>query len=166
VAARWAATLDRELVVLTMAAGDDVGSAASQVEAIAARARELAPGARGEVIEDPMGVASGVQQHLAHHDVALVVLAAPRRTGVARLRRGATAAEIVRRSTAPAVVVPVASDEEEPRRRDHAAVVVALLVAAVLLLAVGLATRSPVAWLAGAGAFLAAFVVDDDGVAR
>lgn len=117
VAARWAAALDRELVVLTVT--EDATAASEQrpdrpgfagpvadVHAIAERARGIAPRARAEVILDPIGVSAGVRSYLAVHDVALVVLAATRRTGAARLRRGATAADIVRTSRVPTLIVP------------------------------------------------------------
>ena len=111
VAARWAAALERELVVLTVtgeAPQDRPGFAGpvADVHAVAERARGIAPRVRGEVVLDPIGVSAGVRSYLAVHDVALVVLGATRRTGVARLRRGATAADIVRTSTVPTLIVP------------------------------------------------------------
>lgn len=118
-ATAWAAALDRELVVLSVAedapAGFD-GTAPNRfgprdpqgyVNATADNLRATVPQVRGEVVLDPLGVASGVRSYLRDRKVALIVLAATRRTGLERLRLGATAADIVRASTAPALIVPV-----------------------------------------------------------
>jgi len=117
-AAAWASALDRELVVLTVAedapAGLDgtprnrFGPADSRayVAAVADRVRAQVPSARGEVVLDPLTVASGIRSYLRQHPAALIVLAASRRTGLERLRLGATAADIVRTSTVPALIVP------------------------------------------------------------
>ena len=64
-------------------------------------------GAEGVVVRDPIGVASGVRSHLAARPAALVAIAAHARSGVDRMRFGATAAEIVAAATAPALVVPI-----------------------------------------------------------
>jgi nucleotide-binding universal stress UspA family protein len=118
VAAQWAAALDRELVVLTVAedapprldgtSGNRFGpdDAAGYVEALAARAPTDGPVVRAELVHDPLSVAEGVKAYLRAHPTALLALTASGRTGLDRLRLGATAAEIVRRSTAPALVVP------------------------------------------------------------
>jgi nucleotide-binding universal stress UspA family protein len=119
VAAQWATALDTELVVLTVA--EDVparldgttpnrfGPArpAAYVEDVAERWQLGAASVRGEVVADPLDVASGVKGYLADNDVALVVLAATRRTGLDRVRQGATAADVVRASDVPAVIVPL-----------------------------------------------------------
>ena len=117
-AADWAAALDVDLVVMSVAEDAPAGldgrtpnrfgpaDPPAYVSALADRWRDVWPRVRGEVVTDPVGVASGVRSHLAANPVALVVLAATRRTGVERLRHGATAADIVRSSTAPVLVVP------------------------------------------------------------
>lgn len=117
-AAAWATALDRELVVLTVAedapAGLD-GTARNRfgpadptgyVNTAADQLRESVGRVRGEVTKDPLGVAAGLRSYLREHPVALIVVAATRRTGLERIRLGATAADIVRTSTAPALVVP------------------------------------------------------------
>ena len=62
-----------------------------------------------EVVRDPVSVASGLRAHLAARPAGLVALAAHARSGLERLRLGATAADLVRTSTAPALVVPFAT---------------------------------------------------------
>ena len=58
------------------------------------------------MVKDPLGVAAGIRSYLRQRPVAFIVVAATRRTGLERLRLGATAADIVRASTAPALIVP------------------------------------------------------------
>ena len=120
-AATWAAALGRDLVVVTVA--EDAPAALDgttpnrfgpedpqgYVDGLAEQLRPTLPLVRGEVVRDPLGVASGIRRFLGDHEVALVVLAATRRTGLERLRLGATAADIVRTSRAPALVVPAAT---------------------------------------------------------
>jgi nucleotide-binding universal stress UspA family protein len=59
----------------------------------------------------PISVPSALRSHLATHPTALVALTTHARTGRERLRLGATAADIIRTSTAPALVVPLTSEE-------------------------------------------------------
>lgn len=117
-ASSWGTALDRELVVLTVAEDAPAeldGTTRNRfgppdptgyVNAKADQLRESVGQVRGEVTKDPLGVAAGVRSYLREHPVALIVVAATRRTGLERIRLGATAAEIVRASTAPALVVP------------------------------------------------------------
>lgn len=126
-AASWAAALDRELVVLTVA--EDALSRLdgttpnrfgpedpqAYVTALVGRLSETVPNVRGEVVRDPLNVSSGVRRYLSQHQSALLVLAATRRSGLERLRLGATAAEIVRRSTIPALIVPM-NQPDRPRQ--------------------------------------------------
>jgi nucleotide-binding universal stress UspA family protein len=80
---------------------------AKYVEQLAERWAGLAPAVVGQVGFDPIGVASGLKAHLASHPTGLVAVATHARSGLDRLRFGATAAEIVGASTAPALVVRV-----------------------------------------------------------
>jgi len=77
------------------------------VEELAARSRSVVADAVGEVVFDPISVASGLGRHLLAQPAGLVAVATHARTGLDRLRLGATAADIVRTSTSPALVVPV-----------------------------------------------------------
>ena len=61
----------------------------------------------GEVAFDPIGVATGVAAHLAARPTALLALTTHARSGLERIRLGATAADIVHKSTAPVLVVPL-----------------------------------------------------------
>jgi nucleotide-binding universal stress UspA family protein len=79
----------------------------SYVEGLATRWRDVVPDATGEVVFDPIGVASGLHAHLVARPAGLVAVTTRARTGLDRVRLGATAAEIVRTSTAPALVVPL-----------------------------------------------------------
>lgn len=117
-AARWAAALGTELVVLTVAedAPTTVSGAprnrfgppepVAYVDDLAMQLRGSVEEVRGDVVFDPIGVASGIERYLSSHATALVALSAPLRGGWDRLRHGATAADIVRASTAPVLVVP------------------------------------------------------------
>jgi nucleotide-binding universal stress UspA family protein len=61
----------------------------------------------GQVIADPISPASGVQAHLAQRPAGLVAVSTHARSGLQRIRFGASAATIVRASVAPGLVVPV-----------------------------------------------------------
>ena len=124
-AAQWARGLDTELVVLSVAEDAPSGldgvrsnrfgpeDAKAYVGGLAERWHTASPNVRGEVVFDPVSVASGVARYLASHPTALVALTASGHSGFARLRLGATAADIVRASTVPALVVP---NEVRPAR--------------------------------------------------
>jgi nucleotide-binding universal stress UspA family protein len=120
VAARWAAALEMRLSILTVAeeAATTVGGArpnrlgprdpGEYVERLAQRWSGIVPdGAIGEVGFTPTSVSSGLRRYLGGHPAGLVALTTHARTGLDRIRLGATAADIVRTSTAPALVVPV-----------------------------------------------------------
>jgi nucleotide-binding universal stress UspA family protein len=123
VAAAWARAFDMTLTVLTVAEDvrTPVGVGAAwrrrfgpdhpeeYVARLADAVRGGNPAAAGLVVYDPIGVASGVQAYLASEPAALVALATHARSGLERVRFGATGAELVRISTAPAVVIPSSS---------------------------------------------------------
>jgi nucleotide-binding universal stress UspA family protein len=119
VAARWAVSLEMRLSILTVA--DDAvatpggeshkrygpSDAEQYVNQLADRWREVAGGVAGEVVYDPIGVASGLRAHLGAHPAGLVAVTTHARSGLDRIRLGATAADIVRTSPVPALVVPL-----------------------------------------------------------
>jgi nucleotide-binding universal stress UspA family protein len=122
IAAAWARAFDMALSVLTVA--EDIppplpgrtGLARSfglddpeeYVAGLAERFTGPTPVA-GLVVYDPISVASGIRTYVAHEPVALVALAAHGRSGMDRVRSGATAADIVRNVTVPALVIPSSS---------------------------------------------------------
>jgi nucleotide-binding universal stress UspA family protein len=63
------------------------------------------PPVTGVVVYDPIGVASGIRTYLAQEPAALIALATRARSGLERVKFGATAADIVRTSTVPALVI-------------------------------------------------------------
>ena len=117
VAAQWAVALAVRLSILTVA--EDAASALGSdrpnrfgptdprryVDTLADRWQQAAPGAVGEVVFDPIGVASGVRAPLAAKPAGLVAVTTSARSGLDRVLLGATAADIVRTSSAPALVV-------------------------------------------------------------
>ena len=117
-AARWAAALGVRLSVLTVAEDapraldgtrpNRFGPADPQryVTELADWWRQHVD-AVGEVAFDPLGVATGVAAHLAARPTALLALTTHARSGLERIRLGATAADIVYKSTAPVLVVPL-----------------------------------------------------------
>lgn len=119
VAARWAASLDMGLEILTVAedATPTVGgerpnrfgptAPGEYVEELAKRWRHVVANTAGEVVFDPIGVAAGLRRRLAAQLAGLVAVTTHGHTGLDRVRLGATAADIVRTSTAPALVVPL-----------------------------------------------------------
>jgi nucleotide-binding universal stress UspA family protein len=119
VAAGWAAVLDSALTILTVAeeaSTDARGNRPNRlgppdpqkhVDELARRWRDAVPSITADVVYDPIGVASGFRSYVATHPVGLVALTTNARSGFERIRLGATAAEIVRTSTAPALVVPL-----------------------------------------------------------
>jgi nucleotide-binding universal stress UspA family protein len=121
-AADWAEALGADLVVLTVAEDAPGGldgtvpnrfgpaDPREYVEGLAADLRARTPRVRAEVVRDPLGVASGIRTRLASTPAAILVLSATRRTGLERLRLGATAADVVRSATAPVLVVPGSSE--------------------------------------------------------
>jgi nucleotide-binding universal stress UspA family protein len=121
-AARWSTTLDLPLSVVTVADDSPVGAGGTRsnrfgprdpegyVKGLADRWRGVAVDVEPAVVVTPLGVASGVRDHIATHPTALVAVTTHARTGRERLRLGATAADIIRASTAPALVVPLVDD--------------------------------------------------------
>ncbi len=121
VASRWALALGMRLSIVTFVdeaanvAGVEAASLfgprepRAYVDDLAARWSAVVPEVVGEVVWDPISVASGVRAHLEAEPAGLVALAAHGRSGLERLRLGATAADIVRTSTAPSLVVPLTS---------------------------------------------------------
>ncbi len=117
-AARWAVALDMGLRILTVAedAPADVGGdrpnrfgprhPQQYVDGLAEQWRERVPSCVGEVVLDPLSVASGLRSHPAAGPGNLIVLGTQARTGLDRVRLGSTAADILRTSAAPALVVP------------------------------------------------------------
>lgn len=117
-AARWATTLEMRLAILTIAedavtiSGEQSNSFGppdprQYVDSLAAHWRAAVAGTTGEVVFDPIGVASGLRAALAARPAGLVAVTTHARTGLERIRLGATAADIVRTSTAPVLVVPM-----------------------------------------------------------
>jgi len=118
-AARWALALGMRLSIVTIVdeAANVPGVESSSlfgppepgayVDDLATRWRAVVPETVGEVVWDPISVASGLRAHLAVRPAGLVALTAHARSGFERLRLGATAADIVRTSTAPSLVVPL-----------------------------------------------------------
>ena len=60
----------------------------------------------GFVLKDPIGPASAIRSYLAQQPAGLIAVRTHARSGLQRLRGGATAASIVRASVAPCLVVP------------------------------------------------------------
>ena len=119
VAAQWATALDMDLVIVTVA--EDVPRDASgrqpnrfgpedpegYVDVLVRRWQTAARTVTGVVVRDPIGISSGLRQHLALEPTGLLAVATLIREGADRFRRGATAADIVRTSTVPVLSVPV-----------------------------------------------------------
>jgi nucleotide-binding universal stress UspA family protein len=114
----WARGLDMALTVLTVA--EDVPApilteaslrtfGPDEPEDYVGRLTEGltqgSPPVAGVVVYDPIGVASGIRTYLAQEPAALIALAAHARSGLERVKFGATAADIVRTSTVPALVI-------------------------------------------------------------
>jgi nucleotide-binding universal stress UspA family protein len=121
-ASAWASTLDMKLTILTIAEADAEpmfgGNAAKSrfgprdpatyVAELASTWSVAGPTAvEGRVVYDPLGIASGMRQHLREEPAGLLALTTHARSGMERIRLGAAAADIVRSSTAPALVVPL-----------------------------------------------------------
>jgi nucleotide-binding universal stress UspA family protein len=118
VAATWARALEMTLTILRVVEDglpplrvpDSPGPAndpASYVEGLAKQFAEHAPEVRGEVVRDPIGVASALKTYLDQRPAGLVALTTHARAGMQRVLFGATGASIVYASTAPCLVVPL-----------------------------------------------------------
>jgi nucleotide-binding universal stress UspA family protein len=120
-ASGWASALGMSLTILTVAEDVPVPVVAGEVTkrrfgpndpepyvaGLAARWSAASPDVTGRVVYGPIGVASGMRRHLSEHRAGLIALTTHARTGMQRVRLGATAADIVRNATAPALVVPL-----------------------------------------------------------
>jgi nucleotide-binding universal stress UspA family protein len=121
IAAGWASALDMRLSIVTVAedaALDTSGARPNRfgppdpqayVDGLAARWGTVVTGTSGQVVFDPISPAAGLDRHLADDPAGLVALATPTRSGLERIRLGATAADIVAASTVPVLVCPVAA---------------------------------------------------------
>ena len=120
--AEWAESLGLTLTVLTVA--EDVPPpvqanarnwrrfGVDDPEAYVSRLVDGAGGGQGVagvVIYDPIGVAPGVDDYSATESVALLALTTSARSGLERLRFGATAADIVRNAAVAALIIPTSS---------------------------------------------------------
>jgi nucleotide-binding universal stress UspA family protein len=119
-AAAWATALGKSLTILTVIKDEPepvrqrsgvaqhrtpVG-AAEYVDGLVDRWATADLEIDGVVLRDPISPASAVRTHLARRPAALLALVAPDRSGLRRVRRGATAAKMIRASSAPCLVVP------------------------------------------------------------
>ena len=116
----WARALGMSLTVLTVV--DDAptptrstrradrysptGDAERYVAELVQKWQDSAPDVDGVVLKDPIGPASAIRSYLRHQPAGLVALTTHARSGLQRLRHGATAASIVRASVAPCLILP------------------------------------------------------------
>jgi nucleotide-binding universal stress UspA family protein len=117
----WARALDMSVTILTVA--EDAlapvrptrtqtrygrhADAEAYIDELVQRWHPHLPEIDGEVVRDPIGVASGVRAHLDQRPAGLVAVTTHARTGLPRVLLGATAASIVHASVAPCLVAPV-----------------------------------------------------------
>ena len=120
-AAAWAAALEMELTILTVIDDGRVSARADNptypygghddadayIEHLVGRWGSSGAATDGVVLLDPIGPASGLREHLDLRPAGLVALTTHARSGLSRLRLGATAANIVHASVAPCLVAPV-----------------------------------------------------------
>lgn len=121
-AAAWALALEMTLTVLTvvedaptsMRSDDgrsrygDHADAQGYIEELVQQLRTtLVPEVDGEVVRDPIGVASGVRAHLVQRPAGLLALTTHARSGMRRVLLGAEAAGILHAADAPCLVAPV-----------------------------------------------------------
>lgn len=120
-AASWAAALGMKLTILTVVDDGRVSARADNpkfpygghadadayIEHLVGRWGSLGSETDGVVVRDPIGPASGVREHLDQRPAGLVALTTHARSGLQRLRLGASAAHIVHGSVAPCLVAPV-----------------------------------------------------------
>jgi nucleotide-binding universal stress UspA family protein len=124
VATAWAEALGLSLTVLTVIEDapppirPDPGpsrfgahaDAHSYVEHLVEQWSSQLPDTTGDVVSDPLGPAAGIRAYLERNPAGLLALTTSARSGVQRLRLGATAAGIIHASTVPCLVAPVAAD--------------------------------------------------------
>jgi nucleotide-binding universal stress UspA family protein len=120
-AAAWARALGMSLTLLTVI--EDVlppirptrdesrfephADADEYIDHLVQQWRGSVPAADGQVLRDPIGPASAIRTYLSLRPAGLVALTTHARSGMKRVRLGATAATIVHASVAPCVVAPV-----------------------------------------------------------
>ena len=121
VAAAWAKALEMSLTILMVVEdglpplrvpeqpepAGPVSDPGAYIDGLARKFAETLPDTRGEVIRDPIGVASALRTYLDQHPAGLVALTSHARSGMQRVLLGATGASIVHASTAPCLVVPL-----------------------------------------------------------
>jgi nucleotide-binding universal stress UspA family protein len=119
-ASGWSRALGMSLTILTVAeetsdavmhdpVADRYGSGRDgrdYIQELTRRWQATVPDVEGVVLEDPIGPASAIREYLAQQPADLVALRTHPRSGLRRVLRPATAATIVRASTAPCLVVP------------------------------------------------------------
>jgi nucleotide-binding universal stress UspA family protein len=120
VAASWARALDLHMSILTVAepippparAGGQwwrrhgpPTDADEYIRQLVDRWSTAAPGVRGDVVYDPIGVAPGITEYLANHPAGLLAVGVHRRQGLERIFVGATTASIVHAASPPVLVV-------------------------------------------------------------
>jgi nucleotide-binding universal stress UspA family protein len=124
VASEWASALDMSLTILTIAEEElpwvspkrtgrryePQGDPDSYIGELVDRWRGRAPAVDGEVFRDPIGLATGVRTYLAQRPAGLVAVSTHARSGMQRVRFGASAADIVHASVAPCLLVRVVDD--------------------------------------------------------
>jgi nucleotide-binding universal stress UspA family protein len=113
-AAAWARTLDMALTITTvvddtapMGPRPEPADRASYIDSLVESWRSTGIEVDGQVLRDPIGPASAIRKHLDQRPAGLVALTTHARSGMQRLRFGATAASIVHGSVAPCLVAPV-----------------------------------------------------------
>ena len=122
VAVAWASALAMSLTILTVADPSTPPirpdatwrrthgpneDADAYLERVAERCRDAAIAVDTHVVYDPISPAHGLQLYLNEHPAGLIALTTHARTGLRRALLGASAAAMVRWSTAPALVVPL-----------------------------------------------------------
>lgn len=121
IAAGWAAALAMSMTIVTVA--DDAAppireerqqsrygphpDAEHYIEHLVQRWSDSIEQLDGYVIRDPISPASGIRLHLDQRPAGLVAVTTHARSGMQRVRLGATAASIVHASVAPCLVAPV-----------------------------------------------------------
>lgn len=121
IAAAWAAVLGMSMTIITVA--DDAAlpiregrqesrygshpDAEHYIDHLVQRWSDSIEQIEGHVIRDPISPASGIRRHLEQRPTGLVAVTTHARSGMQRVRFGATAASIVHASVAPCLVAPV-----------------------------------------------------------
>lgn len=119
-AASWARALGMSLTILTVIDDNPApirpederrygahADAAAYIEDLAQQWGTTLPDVDGEVVRDPIGLASAIRMHLDQRPAGLVAVTTHARSGMRRALLGAAAASIVHASVAPCLVAPV-----------------------------------------------------------